>query len=765
MRLNELNVGGRNSGANRMQAGVVRMACGLAVGIAVVGGGCAIGGRGTELSDGRYVEKLRNAEDVVCYYASKSAASEALPSMALQSPRAVRGGTPGTATSPVFSVENGRQTAKIRVGAGTSLYGTGEVGGPLLRNGRRVECWNTDAYGYGSDSPSLYKSHPWVLGVRADGTAFGVLADTTYRCEIDLTSVNDTGGDIVFRAVGPSFPVIVIERNSPQEVVATLSTLTGRIEMPPKWAIGYHQCRYSYEPDTRVMEIAGGFRSRDIPCDVIWHDIDYMNKYMCFTFDPVKFSNPTRHNADLHKLGFHTVWMIDPGIGAEKAKHPAGGYSVYESGTAIDAWVKRADGTTYQGEVWPGWCVFPDYTRRETRTWWSGLYKDFMATGIDGVWNDMNEPAVFNVQTKTMPEDNVHRADAEFGGPGPHARFHNVYGMLMVKATREGIMAANPEKRPFVLSRAGYMGSHRYAASWTGDNKADWEHLADSVPMALNLGLSGQPFVGPDIGGFDGNGPKGEEGKLFGRWMGFGALMPFSRGHTAKGNIDKEPWAFGAQVEETCREAITMRYRLLPYYYTLFHEAATTGLPVARPLFFADPKDRSLRAEDDSFLIGDALLVGTQPTREGGKAIVMPRGEWAPMNEALSATDSEVARVFLKEGCILPTGPAMEYADEKPLDPLTLYVVLDKDGKASGTLYEDAGEGWGFKKGDYLLTTYSAASSGKEATIRVTSSQGSWERPNRNVVVNVMVKRDGQWVTYGGSGKDGADINVKLWKW
>ncbi|MCC6230065.1 MAG: DUF5110 domain-containing protein [Phycisphaerales bacterium] len=763
MRLIEMRA---DNSTTRARAGAMMMACGLALGASVaVIGGCASGPTGTEFGDGRYVEQLSNAKDVVCYYASKSAASEALPSMALQRPRTARGGTPGKATSPLFSVENGRQTAKVRVDAGTSLYGTGEVGGPLLRNGRRVECWNTDAYGYGSDSPSLYKSHPWVLGVRADGTAFGVLADTTYRCEIDLTSVNDNGGEIVFRAVGPSFPVIVIERNSPQDVVKTLGELTGRIEMPPKWAIGYHQCRYSYEPDTRVMEIASGFRSRDIPCDVIWHDIDYMNKYMCFTFDPVKFSNPTRHNADLHKLGFHTVWMIDPGIGAEKAKHPAGGYSVYESGTAIDAWVKRADGTTYQGEVWPGWCVFPDYTREQTRTWWAGLYKDFMATGIDGVWNDMNEPAVFNVPTKTMPEDNAHRADAELGGPGSHAQFHNVYGMLMVKATRDGIMATNPDKRPFVLSRAGYIGSHRYAASWTGDNKADWEHLADSVPMALNLSLSGQPFVGPDIGGFDGNGPKGEEGKLFGRWMGFGALLPFSRGHTAKGNIDKEPWAFGPQVEETCRQAISMRYRLLPYYYTLFHEAATTGLPVARPLFFADPLDRSLRAEDDSFLIGDALLVGTQPTREGGHAIKMPKGEWAPMNEALGAKDAEVARVFLKEGSILPTGPAVEFADEKPLDPLTLYVVLDKDGKASGTLYEDAGEGWGFKKGEYLLTTYTASSSGKDATIRVKSSEGALKRPSRNVNVVVMMKKEGQWVSYAGSGKDGTDVKVTLWKW
>ncbi|MCA9300810.1 MAG: hypothetical protein KDA28_17190, partial [Phycisphaerales bacterium] len=380
-------------------------------------------------------------------------------------------GTPGATNARVTpSIERAGDTTTVRITIepGTSLYGTGEAGGRLLRNGMTIETWNTDAYGYDATSQSLYQSHPWVLAVREDGTSFGVLADTTTKVRIALD------GEIEMSSDGPDFPVIVIEADTPQGVVTGLSSLTGTIDLPPMWALGYHQCRYSYVPEARVREIASEFRSRSIPCDVIWMDIDYMDGFRCFTFDPATFPDPTALNDDLHEQGFHTVWMIDPGIKKED------GYAVYDSGTAIDAWVKTADGSTYVGDVWPGACVFPDFTNDAVRTWWAGLYADFLATGIDGVWNDMNEPAIFNVASKTMPLDNLHRADEAFGGPGSHAIFHNVYGMQMIRATREGITSLRPERRPFVLSRANFIGGHRYGATWSGDNTANWWHLEAS---------------------------------------------------------------------------------------------------------------------------------------------------------------------------------------------------------------------------------------------------------------------------------------------
>jgi alpha-glucosidase len=676
------------------------------------------------------------------------------PSIALQKPLAGTGPVAADwAIKPVFSVDGGKQVCAIATDSGTSLYGTGEVAGPLLRNGRRVTCWNTDAYGYDEKNASLYQSHPWVLGVRKDGSSFGVLLDTTWRVEIE-TAAQPSPQGIVFRADGAPRPLYVVDGRTPQDVIKGLATLTGTMEMPPRWALGYHQCRYSYYPEAKVREIASNFRDKAIPADVVWFDIDYMNEYRVFTWDKSSFPDPAKLNSDLHAQGFHTVWMIDPGVKAEP------GFGVYDQGAAQDAWITTAQGQPYKGEVWPGRCVFPDYTQPGVRRWWAGLYKDFMATGVDGVWNDMNEPAVFNVQSKTMPEDNLHLGgDLEGFGTlvkGPHAQYHNVYGTLMAAATRQGIMAANPDKRPFVLTRAGYLGSHRYAATWTGDNSAEWDDVEQSISMVLNLGLSGQPFCGPDIGGFNGNG----DAALYSRWIGLGSLLPFSRGHTGKGNINKEPWAFGPEVEKTARTALERRYRLLPYLYTLFHEAHETGLPVARPVFFADPADPALRSEDDAFLLGDGLLVFARVTPMGDRAPALPRGTWRPVSlVGETNANPDLPDLFVKAGAILPLGPVMEFSNEKPLDPLTLIVSLDKDGKATGELYEDTGDGWAFRDGEYLLTRYEASTEGKTVTIKIAGTEGKMPRPSRRVEVRILI--DSQHEATG-SGTDGQTITMTL---
>ncbi len=675
----------------------------------------------------------RIGKGMACFHASPEARSKALPSLILERPRPSLGHLPKSwRVRPTFTQEGTTATVTVRVEADTSLYGTGEAAGPLPRQGTRIVAWNTDAYAYGTRSPSLYKAHPWVLAVRKDGSAFGVLADTPERCEVDLRKAGISGGSFTFRASGGPFPVLVIDRPSPQAVVAALADLTGKPPLPPRWALGFHQCRYSYTPEARVREIAAGFRNRRIPCDVIWLDIDYMDGYRCFTWDPKAFPDPPRLTADLHAQGFKVVAMIDPGIKAEP------GYAVYDQGTAGEVWVQQPDRRTPQpGEVWPGTCVFPDFTRRDTRTWWAGLYRDFLRSGVDGVWNDMNEPAVFNTPdgSKTLPLDSWHRADPELGGPGSHARYHNAYGTLMVRATREGIQAAHPERRPFVLSRALLLGGQRYAASWTGDNVANWEHLGWSVPMVLNLGLSGQPFTGPDIGGFVGSGPKGAEGgTLFARWMGIGSLQPFARAHTAKGNVDKEPWSFGPEVEAVCRVALERRYQLLPYLYTLFREASVTGLPVARPVFFADPTDLALRKEDAAFLLGEALLVETQPDRDRTRKVTRPTGDWRPLDLDRGFTSPDLPRLFLKAGTLVPVGPVQVFVDEKPLDTLTLHAALDARGVAVGTVYEDAGDGDGHRSGHYRLTTYRVTRHQGAPRVEVLRVEGRLAQPTPKVV-------------------------------
>lgn len=640
--------------------------------------------------------------------------------------------------SPSFEkLPDGRHRMTIPIEAGTSLYGTGEASGPLLRNGRTTMMWNTDAYGYGVDTPALYKSLPYVLAVRADGTSFGVMYDSTWRTEVNLD------GAITFTSEGNPPEVYVWERATPQEVTKTLAELTGTMPLPPRWALGYHQCRYSYYPEARVREVAAEFRKRNIPASVLWFDIDYMRDYRVFTFDPSHFPDPKKLNDDLDAMGFKRIWMINPGVKDEK------GFFVRDQLVEAGFQVMTAAGETYRGAVWPGMCVFPDYTSPAVRAWWAGLYKSFMAQGIDGVWNDMNEPAIFNVASKTMPEDNRHRGGEYRAHPdsppvtvsaGDHARFHNVYGLLMSQATLDGIAAANPDKRPFVLTRAGAIGSHRYVASWSGDNTADWAHLEMSIPMTLNMGLSGWAFTGPDIGGFISNGPnsfEGERGMHFARWMGVGSLLPFCRGHTGKGNIDKEPWSFGPDVERACRIALQRRSRFMPYLYTLFHEASTNGMPVARPVFFADPADPALRSEDDCFLLGDAVLVSAQLMPDRSRRHAMPKGIWRPF-DVISDNHPDNPLLYLRGGHIVPVGPIANFEGEKPLDPLTLVVSLDAKGSASGRLYEDAGEGFDYRKGQYLLTTYKATTVNNTVVIEIASAEGKMPRPSRALEVLVM---------------------------
>ncbi len=650
---------------------------------------------------------------IVRFDADAAARDAAAPSLSMILPAPLPGAAPaGTAVRPEFYRVAGRAAARIAIPEGTDLYGTGEVFGPLRRNGTRTVCWNHDAYAYGADTPHLYQSHPWVLAVRPDGTAFGVLADTSWRTLIDLTS------GILFVANGPRFPVVVVDRESPQAVLRGLAELCGTIDLPPLWSLGYHQCRYSYTPDDRVREIAREFRARDLPCDVVWLDIDYLDGNRSFTFDPVAFPDPARLDADLDALGFRTIAIIDPGIKREE------GYAVFDSGETVDAWVRTYDGAPYVGRVWPGDCVWPDFTSRRVRAWWGGLYADFLATGIDGVWNDMNEPAVFNVDSKTMPEDNVHRADEELGGTGPHARYHNAYGMLMARATREGMLAARPDRRPFVLTRANFLGGHRYAATWTGDNVASWRHLDASLAMVLNLGLSGQPFAGPDIGGFEGRG----DGALFGRLMGFGALLPFARGHTGKGNIDKEPRAFGPEVEATCRRALQGRMRLLPHLYTLMREAATTGLPAWRPLFFADPADPRLRDVDDAALIGDDLMivVDTSPGA-GGPAPALPAGDWREVTRHVFGedADADLPRLYLRDGAVLALAAPAPHTDAAAA-PVKLLVNPDRQGRASCVVYRDAGEGFAYRDGEFGLSRITAVVRGPHVDLSCRALDGKW---------------------------------------
>ncbi|MCQ2238525.1 MAG: DUF5110 domain-containing protein [Bacteroidaceae bacterium] len=666
-------------------------------------------------------------KDVAVFYPANYDAAAHSPSPVFVHELVPQGNVPGNwKVKPVYSKEGDKTVVTLNVNADDDLYGTGEVVGDLRRNGKEVNFWNTDNYGYMKEQgKQLYQSHPWVLGVRKDGSAYGIIADNTWKSSLT------TNQQIKFVSEGPAFRVIVIERANAKEVMKELAKLSGTMEMPPLWALGFQQCRYSYNPDSRVKEIIDTYRAKNIPCDVVWMDIDYMDQFKVFTYDPKQFPDPQGLQDYAHAKNFKTVYMIDPGVKVED------GYFVYDQGKANDYFVKMPDGTNYTGRVWPGDCNFPDYTRHEVRTWWSGLTSDFVKKGVDGLWNDMNEPAVFDSQTFTMDTEAVHWGD-ENRDKGSHLRYHNVYGYNMIKASREGMLLAKPNNRPFVLSRDNFLGGHRYGATWTGDNMSTWDHFQMSIPMTLNLSLSGQPFNGPDMGGFGAD----ADAELLAHWTATGIYFPFARNHAAKGTVDQEPWVFGQKVEDVCRTAIERRYRLMPYIYTLFQEATVNGMPVMRPAFMADDKDPALRGEQKVFMLGDDLMI--IPRWAKADNIHIPSGDWDVL-QLEDKDDMYQAFVAQRPGSIVPMGNVAQSTIELDQNTLTLLVNPAEDGTATGVLYQDAGDGFGYRTGEYAKFQLSAKTEGDNITVSIKQVDGKMDMGQKNIRIGFVT--DGK-ITY-----------------
>ncbi|MBI3586598.1 MAG: DUF4968 domain-containing protein [Ignavibacteriales bacterium] len=449
-----------------------------------------------------------------------------------------------------------------------NYYGFGEKAGSFNRKFKHMSMWNSDIPAYKADTDPLYQSIPFFYGVRK-GKAYGIFFDNSYWSSFDMGkedperySFGATGGELnYYFFYGPS----------PKKILTRYTELVGRMQLPPRWSLGYQQCRWSYYPESRVRKLASDFRSKNIPCDVIYLDIDYMEGYRIFTFSEKNFPQPKQMIADLAKDGFKMAVIVDPGIKADSSYH------AFQSGMKRDVFLKYPDGKLFIGKVWPGDCAFPDFSNPVARTWWGANFDVLVDAGVRGFWNDMNEPSVFDVPTKTVDLKVLHNDN---GLMTTHAKNHNTYGMQMTQATYEGVRKLQPTERPFVLTRASYAGGQRYSAAWTGDNVASWEHLELALPMLLNLSISGQPFVGSDIGGFIGS----PDGELFARWLQLGVFSPLMRSHTVINSADQEPWSYGAKFEAINRKTIELRYQLLPYIYSTMYQASVTGIPAMRPL-------------------------------------------------------------------------------------------------------------------------------------------------------------------------------------
>lgn len=648
-----------------------------------------------------------------------------------------------------------RSTVAVRrrVEPDEHFYGFGEKTGGLDKRGRTLIFWNRDSFdsvwhGFLPDADPLYVSIPFFIGLRGS-TAYGLFTDNTYHLRMDMAASDPEAYQLT--AFGGAIDQYLLAGPRMAEVLRRYTQLTGRLPLPPRWALGYHQSRWQdTELDRWVRDTCAELRRRRIPADGIWLDINHMERFRSFTWDPAVFPDPAGLVAELAGQGFATTVIVDPGIQAEP------GWDVYADGLARGAFLRSPDGNPYIGEVWPGPSAFPDFSDPAVREWWAELVSRTVALGVQGVWIDMNEPTSFitTAAGNTLPDEVLAAGD---GLPTTMAEIHNVYALLEAQATYDGMRRAGEGRRPFLLSRAGFAGLQRYAAVWTGDAPSDWAILEQTLAMVLGLGLSGIPFAGSDVGGYSGRATD----EMFARWMQLGSISPFFRAHTESAGAHQEPWVFGPEVEEISRQAIGERYRLLPYLYSLMREAALTGAPPLRPLVWEFPEDEATHRLDGQALLGPWLLYAPILQRdvralEAGEPnfrLYLPAGRWfelrsaaiwdGPGELALRATLGELP-AFVRAGAILPSMDPVQWTGERPVDPLYLDLYPAAAGEeTSFTLYEDDGRTLAHEQGHYSAVRYALRGLPDGAVLTAGPREGSFAPPARRLVLRLhRVERD-----------------------
>ncbi|HEX2786153.1 MAG TPA: TIM-barrel domain-containing protein [Ilumatobacteraceae bacterium] len=627
-----------------------------------------------------------------------------------------------------YATLNDAFTVRRRCQPEDAIYGLGEKSGHQNRRGRDFTLWNTDIFDpertkeftAGRPSEDLRSERtsiefdPYYISIPffyhqsyPDGSMIGSFVDNGYRGEYDFTArdeyrIHFAGGQYTeYIFAGPQMP----------DILTRYTHLTGRIAIPPMWSLGYHQCRWAKYTQIAIEQLAQRHRDREIPCDTLWLDIEYMDGYRVFTWNTEAFPDVPGMLARLGQQGFGVITIIDPGVKYDP------GYWVFDQALERNVLCKTDGGDVYIGQVWPGNTAFPDFVTEEARSWWGELNAAHVQSGLVGIWNDMNEPA-----TGVIPPDAMRFG----GGQYPHERFHNQYALLMAMGTTAGLLHAMPDKRTFVLSRAGFSGIQRYAANWMGDNLANWDHLWLSVPMATGLGISGQAFVGADIGGFEGD----TNAELFLRWMQYATLTPFCRNHSAIGWVDQYAWSWGEVVEDLVRDAIRLRYRLLPYIYTSFVTSSETGAPVQRPLIFDHQHDHVVRDLDDEYLLGPDLLVA--PALRSGltaRQVYLPDGTWyawhtdeVVIGPRYVRADLTMDRIplYARGGAVIPmwtTAPPSTAGYQPTAIELHVFVPA-ADGTYRSALQEDDGITFAANGGARLRTTFEVTRVGQQITVR-----------------------------------------------
>ncbi|WP_297337858.1 glycoside hydrolase family 31 protein [Algoriphagus sp.] len=603
-----------------------------------------------------------------------------------------------------------------RVRPAEKFIGLGEKTGNLNRAGNAFTNWNTDYFAYGVGDDPLYMSIPFYIGIHEKAN-YGIFFDNTHKSVFNFGA--STNRFIYFSAEDGDMNYFFIYRPSVSEIISGYTELTGRMEMPPIWSLGFQQCRYSYYPDSEVKTLANTFRDKDMPADVIYLDIHHMEEYKVFTFDGKSFPDPKGLITELKKKGFKVVVIMDPGIKIEK------GYFPYDEGIQQGLFVNYPDGEEYQAQVWPGWCAFPDFTNEQTRAWWAEKMAFYTEAGVDGFWTDMNEPASWGQFTPNLIEFSFE------GETVSHRKARNIYGMQMARSAQEGSKLNRKNQRPFILTRSGYAGIQRYAAAWTGDNVASEEHMLAGVRLVNSLGISGVSFAGYDVGGFAGEASK----SLFARWMSLGVFAPLFRAHSMINSNDAEPWAFGEEVEEISRNYMKLRYALLPTIYSKFYQSTQDGLPLSKSLAISFPHDPNVfqTAYQNHYLFCDHFLVApVESTRDIAK-VYLPKGSWYYLysdkfylgnQEIYLETPLNYLPVLVEESAIFTTQSPISHSGEAPDGVLSIH--LYKGEKENQFIhYEDDGESYEYLNNGFFkrIIHYSPA----EMTLILQESTGEFE--------------------------------------
>ena len=574
-----------------------------------------------------------------------------------------------------------------------AYYGLGEKGGDLNKKGCYTENFNTDDPETDDDSITYYKTIPFYVALKEEAT-YGIFFDNSFRSYFDMGK--EMGDRIFFGAIGGQIQYYFIPGENIKEVVKNYTALTGRMEMPPLWSLGYQQCRFSYFSQEEVRELVKTFEEKDIPLDVVYLDIDYMDGFRVMTFKTPNFDDAAGLIGDLKEKGIRTITIIDPGVKVDEE------YDVFKRGKEGNHFTKKLDGEIFIGAVWPGDSAFPDFSNKDCREWWKSELKKFISEhGMDGIWNDMNEPCVFNNDHKTMLETCLHNSD---NGVIEHKEFHNRYGFEMSRCSKEAQEELHPNERGFSMTRATYAGGQRYSSVWTGDNMSLWSQMRMSISMNANLGISGFSFVGNDVSGF---GLDSSE-ELFIRWMEMGPFIPIFRNHSNMYTRRQEPWAFGPRAEKIAKKSIELRYELLPYIYDLYYISHKEGLPIFRPMIMEYEKDMNLLNMREQFMLGENMIVAPVLYEgERSKTVYLPKGSWFNYftMEKLQGgkwyklpCELDEILVFVKEGAIIPTyNKKFRNVKERPKN-----ILLKVFGEnAKGFHYNDDGHTMEYLEGKY----------------------------------------------------------------